>query len=218
MTRHGRTGLLLLALLALATIAVTATARKGNHYPPGCLRQADINIGYYPYVLAHASAIRVAPRDDAAQIRVLEAGRRFGVQSVQNPNRLADPGMPAPTNGYVWGYSRKGGRSAWVRADALVPDAGGWADGPSHEDFQAGGVMVPRLRRAPRFTLGYRVAGPVSVTEQTAYLRWAPNGAARGIVWRGEPLRLLWRASGHVCVEDAVGLRGWVNVDFTSAG
>lgn len=207
-----------IVLALLAFYPPVGGAQKGNHYPPGCLRQADINIGYYPYVVVRETVIRVAPDEGAPRIRLLGPGRRFGVQSVPNPDRLSDPGVPAPVNGYVWGYSKKGGRSAWVRADALAPDpVGGWADGPSHVDFEAGGVGVPRLRAHPRFTLGRAASGWTTVVDQSAYLRWAPNGAARLIVWHGEPLRLLWRSSGHVCV-DAGGARGWVNVDYTTAG
>jgi hypothetical protein len=215
--------LLLLALLPVAFVALVnvtlelAEARPGNHYPVGCLRQADVNIGYYAFVVTRPTPIRVAPDDAAAPIRTLQPGNHFGVQSLPNPLRLADPGMPAAINGYVWGYSKKGGRSAWVSASALTADSGDWADGPAHHDFEAGVELPPPSRTAPRFTLGRRAAGVTTIYAHSAYLRWAPAGPARTIVLPGQQLRLLWRASGHLCV-DLGGVRGWVHVDQTRAG
>lgn len=140
---------------------------------------------------------------------------RFGVQSVQNPERLADPGQPATTGGYLWGYAKKGGRSGWVDAAALTPDDGDWADGPAHHDFSAGGVGVPKLRPAPRFTVGRVQGGVVRIVGSTAYLRWAPKGPARAYVLGGAVATVLWRSSGHYCVQTAAGQRGWVHIDTT---
>jgi hypothetical protein len=204
----------LLSLLLLLA-APAAPARKGNHYPAGCLRQADVNIGYYPRRLLEPSALLIAPRADAPRIRMLRDIDRFGVQSNVNPDRLADPGRPAATNGYLWGYAKKGGRSGWVDVAALTADDGDWADGPAHHDYQAGGVGVPKLRPAPRFTVGHPASGTVRIVGSTAYLRWAPRGPARALVQGGEPVTVLWRSSGHYCVQTTGGLRGWVHVDTT---
>jgi hypothetical protein len=196
-------------------IPVNAAGQPGNHYPPGCLRQADVNIGYYPHRLLEPSALLIAPDPHAPRIRMLRDIDRFAVQSVQNPDRVADPGQAAPVNGYAWGYAKKGGRSGWVAASALAPDDGDWADGPAHHDYQAGGVGVPQLRRAPRFTVGHPVSGTVRIAVNTAYLRWAPRGPARALIVEGEAVIVLWRSSGHYCVQTGDGLRGWVHVDTT---
>lgn len=206
------------ATLALITLAVAlaagvagahdAPARKA--YPPGCLRQADVAIGYYPYEVAWETPLLVAAHDKAPVRHELPAGRRFGVQTVPNPEHLSDPGIPAATNGYLWGYAKRGGRSGWVRADALTRTTpeDPWATGPAGIDFQAGDDF-PDNDATPRFVLGHPATGTAIVTAHTVYERWAPRSSPMALLLEGQTVRLRWRASGHYCA-DADGRRGWI--------
>lgn len=199
-----------LAGLAAITVTATAAARAPRAYPAGCLRQADVAIGYYPYEVAWATGLLVAPHDQALARHQLPAGRRFGVQTVPNPEHLSDPGIPAATNGYLWGYAKRGGRSGWVLADALTraTPEDPWAYGPAGVDFQAGDDF-PDDDAIPRFVLGHPATGTAVVTARTVYERWAPRSSPMALLLQGQAVQLRWRASGHYCA-DADGRRGWI--------
>lgn len=200
------------ALCVAATLAGARPRPPVKAYPAGCLRQADVAIGYYPYRVAWPTWLLVAPHDDALVRHELPAGRRFGVQTVPNPEHLSDPGIAAPINGYLWGYAKRGGRSGWVRAAALTRDTpeDPWAYGPAGIDFQAGDDF-PDDDTPPRFVLGHRATGTAVVTAQTVYQRWAPRSSPMALLLRGQAVTLRWRSSGHYCA-DADGRRGWIPV------
>jgi hypothetical protein len=183
---------------------------KPKRYPSGCLRQADVNVGYYPYLVTKATELYTAPHPDSLTRHELAAGARFAVQSNTNPQHSNDPGQPPPTNGYVWGYAKKGGRSGWVPADVLKLDTSGdnWAEGPAGIDFQVG-YGEPDEDFTPKYVLGQRVTGTRTITAQTVYQRWAPNSSPAALLVHGDTVTLLWRSRSYYCVEHE-GRRGWI--------
>jgi hypothetical protein len=189
-------------------------------YPSGCWTQYETNIGYYPNRLSRDATLRDGPGQQFRILDKLDAGQRVGRQSVRNPRRLTKPARRDARNGYAWVYVLQGGRSGWVRSDALVSDPGGWADGPASEDFEVGsapGVRhAPRRRRKPRFTLGRKASGRRVVSEEDVYLRYAPRSTAFWYLDRGDVVAVKWFGRLYACVEVAAsshtpeGTRGWV--------
>ena len=189
-------------------------------YPDRCFTQYEVNIGYYPNRLSRDATLRAGPGEQFRVLQRLSAGQRVGRQSVRNPQRSSTPPRRDSRNRYAWVYALEGGRSGWVRADVLVTDPGGWADGPAHADFEVGnapGVRhAPRRRPRPRFTLGRRTSGRRVVDERDLYLRYAARSTAFGYLDRGDVVALQWRGVAYVCVEvvssahSPEGARGWV--------
>lgn len=209
-----RTTVAVIAVVALAAAALAGARPRppAKTYPVGCLRQADVAIGYYPYRTTTDVRLLVAPHRDAIAREQLPTGRRFGVQSLPNPRHLSDPGVPAPTNGYSWGYAKRGGKSGWVDAGALRADTpeDPWATGPAGIDFQAGDDF-PDDDIPPRFVLGQRAVGTAVITDRTVYQRWAPRSSPMAVLISGQVVRVLWRSSGHVCA-DVDSRRGWIPI------
>ena len=189
-------------------------------YPKGCFTQYEGNIGYYPNRLSREATLRAGPGEQFRILQRLDAGQRVGRQSVRNPSRSRTPPRRDSRDGYAWVYVLQGGRVGWVRADVLVPDAGGWADGPASADFEVGsapGVRhAPRRRPRPRFTLGRRATGRRVVDGRDVYLRYAARSAAFSYLDRGDVVALCWQGRHYACVAVVAsantpeGTRGWV--------
>lgn len=189
-------------------------------YPDGCRTQFEVNVGYYPNRTSREATLRSGPGEHFDVVQGLPAGQRVGRQSVRNPQRSSRPPRRDARNRYAWVYVHRQGRSGWVRSDVLLPDPGGWADGPAGEDFEVGdapGVRHrPRPRRRPRFTLGRRASGRRVVKARDVYLRYAPRSTAFSYLDRGDVVELRWRGATYSCVEVVSsahtprGTRGWV--------
>ena len=189
-------------------------------YPSRCFTQYEVNIGYYPNRVAREATLRDGPGEQFRILERLAAGQRVGRQSVRNPQRSSTPARRDSRNRYAWVYALEGGRSGWVRADVLVTDPGGWADGPAHADFEVGGAPgvrhAPRRRPRPRFTIGRRGGGRRVVDERDVYLRYAARSTAFAYLDRDDVVALQWRGVNYVCVEVIAsahapeGARGWV--------
>lgn len=189
-------------------------------YPKGCFTQYEVNIGYYPNHISREATLRDGPGEQFRILQRLDAGQRVGRQSVRNLDRSRTPPRRDSRNGYAWVYVLQGGRAGWVRADVLVADPGGWADGPASADFEIGrapGVRhAPRRRRRPRFTLGRRGSGRRIIDGRDVYLRYAARSAAFSYLDRGDVVALRWRGRHYACVEVVVsahspeGASGWV--------
>ena len=190
-------------------------------YPGRCFTQYEVNIGYYPNRVSREATLRDGPGEQFGILQRLDAGQRVGRQSVRNPQRSRSPPRRDARDGYAWVYALQGGRSGWVRADVLVPDPGGWANGPANQDFEVGGtpgvLHAPRRRPRPRFTIGRRVAGRRVVAERDVYLRYAARSTGFSYLDRGDIVALHWRGLRYVCVEVVAsahtppGTRGWVS-------
>ena len=139
---------------------------------------------------------------------------------MRNPQRSSTPPRRDSRNRYAWVYALEGGRSGWVRADVLVTDPGGWADGPAHADFEVGaapGVRhAPRRRPRPRFTIGRRGSGRRVVDERDLYLRYAARSTAFSLPRSRRRRRAAVARVNYACVEVIAsahapeGARGWV--------
>jgi hypothetical protein len=190
-------------------------------YPDRCFTQYEVNIGYYPNRTSREATLRDGPGEQFRILQRLDAGQRVGRQSVRNPQRSRRPPRRDARNRYAWVYVLQGGRSGWVRTDVLVPDPGGWADGPASEDFEVGsapGVRhAPRRRPRPRFTVGRRAGGRRIVDDRDVYLRYAARSTPFHYLNRGDVVELRWRGRHYVCVEvvssarTPEGTRGWVS-------
>lgn len=185
----------------------------------GCWNTAEVNVGYFPYKLIVASAVRVAPNANAAAVLQLPRGAKFGVQSTRNPGNSARPSMRPPRGGFVWGYSGSKGASGWVELAKLAEDKSGavWADGPANADFQVG-AQKPATGRRPSSCAGsdgkdeLRVIGVDDV-----YIRYAPQSTPFYYLERGDHIKIKWRGrSRYCCVQVTksescpVGTRGWI--------
>ena len=189
-------------------------------YPKRCFTQYEVNIGYYPNRISREATLRDGPGEQFRILQRLDAGQRVGRQSVRNPDRSRTPPRRDSRNRYAWVYVLQGGRGGWVRTDVLVPDPGGWADGPASVDFEVGsapGVRhAPRSRPRPRFTLGRRVSGRRVVDQRDIYLRYAARSTAFSYLDRGDVVALTWRGRHYSCVQVVAsahtpeGTRGWV--------
>ena len=178
-----------------------------------------MNIGYYPNHISREATLRDGPGEQFRILQRLDAGQRVGRQSVRNPDRSRTPPRRDSRNRYAWVYVLQGGRGGWVRTDVLVPDPGGWADGPASADFEVGsapGVRhAPRRRPRPRFTLGPPRERPARRRRRDVYLRYAARSTAFSYLDRGDvvalpggpPLRL---RRGRRVRALARGARGWV--------
>ena len=189
-------------------------------YPSGCFTQYGVNVGYYPNRLSREATLRDGPGEQFRILQRLDAGQRVGRQSVRNPSRSRTPPRRDSRNRYAWVYVQQGGRAGWVRTDVLVPDPGGWADGPASADFEVGsapGVRhAPRRRPRPRFAVGRRTSGRRVVDQDDVYVRYAARSTPFAYLGRGDVVALQWRGPAYVCVEVIAsahtpkGTRGWV--------
>jgi hypothetical protein len=189
-------------------------------YPSGCFTQYEVNIGYHPNRISREATLRDGPGEQYRIIQRLDAGQRVGRQSVRNPTRSRTPPRRDARDGYAWVYVLQRGRSGWVAADVLVPDPGGWADGPAGVDFEVGGAPgvrhAPRRRRRPRFTIGRRASGRRVVKRRDVYVRYAARSTAFSLLDEGDVVALHWRGPAYACVEVVAsshtphGTRGWV--------
>jgi hypothetical protein len=189
-------------------------------YPSGCFTQYETNIGYYPNRLSRAATLRIGPGSGFRVLQKLDAGQRVGRQSARNPDRSSKPPRRDSRNGYAWVYVLEDGRSGWVSSDVLVPDPGGWADGPASEDFEIGsapGVRhAPRPRRKPRVAIGRKASGRRVVRTREAYLRYAAQSAPLHYLEQGDVVKLQWSGPKYACVEVVSsstapeGARGWI--------
>jgi hypothetical protein len=174
-------------------------------YPRGCQTQDQVNIGYYPMRVTRDANLRFgASREHPARQRLL-TGQRVGRQSEPNPSGHARPGPRPRRGGFVWVYVLKGGRSGWVDASVIAPDAGGWADGPESVDFEVGGAPgvrhAPRRKRRRRVRIGWRASGRRHVNAEQAYLRYAAHSTPFEYLMRGDVVERRWRhPRGYVCV------------------
>jgi hypothetical protein len=190
-------------------------------YPSGCYTQAASNVGWYPCRLTGDTNLFVGPDEAFHAKRVLRAGMHVGRQSVRNPDARADPPMRGGRDGFAWVYVRKGGDAGWVPERLLESDAGGWAHGPAGVDFEVsttGDVAhAPRVKKQPRFRLGWPASGERIVQGRDVYLRFAPHGTAFHYLQDGDRVTRRWRhPRGYVCVRVIesqtvpTGTTGWV--------
>jgi len=190
-------------------------------YPSGCFTQYETNVGYYPNRTSRAATLRIGPGSGFRVLQTLDPGQRVGRQSVRNPDRSSKPPRRDSRNGYAWVYVLEDGRSGWVAIDVLVPDPGGWADGPASEDFEIGsapGVRhAPRPRRKPRIAIGRKASGRRVVRAREVYLRYAAQSAPLYYLEHGDVVQLRWSGPKYACVEvvsssiTPEGARGWVS-------
>lgn len=183
----------------------------------GCWNTAEVNIGYFPYILNQDAHIKVGPSDHHDNVVSLHKGARFGVQSTRNPSVSNRPAHRPQKNGYVWGYSHSKGTSGWINKTALTPDTSGavWASGPADADFQVGAQKaVNRSTSSCRGVAGTRVR---TIDVIDTYLRYGPQSTPYFYVVKGDRVKEKWRGTGkYMCVEIVSsktcpkGTRGWI--------
>lgn len=193
------------------------------NYPKGCLTQYETAVGYYPCRTSADTMLRTGPGRHFRAVRQVKAGKRFGWQSVANPDRINTPRRRPKEKGFVWGYILESGHTGWIEASALRDDTETaskcWADGPAGEDFQVG-CGSPKPKRKPRFTVGWRpktkqVKRTVKANE--VYIRYSVRGAAKGYLLKGDEVKIRWVSPfGFVWIEvlDSYAVKpgstGWV--------
>lgn len=183
----------------------------------GCWNTAEVNVGYFPYVLNQNAHIKVGPGDHFANVASLHKGARFGVQSTRNPKSSNRPPRRPQKNGYVWGYSNARGTSGWINFSALSPDTSGqvWADGPASADFQVGAQKA--VHGSTSSCRGHSSSSHRTIDVVDTYLRYGPHSTPYLYLVKGDRVKEKWRGTtGYVCVEVLSsktahkGARGWI--------
>jgi hypothetical protein len=170
------------------------------HGIDGCFRGDEVNIGYRPYRVVRATAIRVGRGERHAPVVELAAGQRLGRQTARNPGhddlpperpmQAGDDGRP-----WIWVYARRHGGSGWVPLEDTEPSVsppGRPCRGPAGFDFEPG---VMPSKHGPHTSCGSRRFGPAARRRRicaapAVYIRWSPDGTAWDYLLGGDVVEL----------------------------
>jgi hypothetical protein len=186
------------------------------HGVDGWFRGDEVNIGYRPYRTVRPTAVRTGPGDGFGIVVALRPGQGLGRQTVRNPDHDDFPPDRPPARGedgrdWIWVYARRQGGSGWIPLEDTEPTTsppGRPCRGPAGFDFEPG--LMPS-KHGPHTSCGHILLTPArlrrrTVSAESAYLRWSPDGTAFA--------RLL---AGDVVELGCSGPRGFVGVTVLEA-